>query len=140
MLRHTSPRPWRAMKLIASGVTNSAARVRSPSFSRSSSSTRMTILPARISSRASSILVSGIRPSRFSHKAVLFQKVPGDPSAPFEVTKDVLAHDVGLEVHPFPGAQRAEGRPFQRKRDEGQFKPFRADGADREANPVHGHR
>ena len=36
--RQISPRPWVAMKLIASGVTNSAAIVRSPSFSRSSSS------------------------------------------------------------------------------------------------------
>src|SRR5690348_8090016 len=42
------------MKLIASGVTNSAARTRSPSFSRSSSSTTITKRPARISSRAAS--------------------------------------------------------------------------------------
>src|SRR5580698_5260398 len=41
------------MKLIASGVTNSAASVRSPSFSRSSSSTTMTIRPALISATAS---------------------------------------------------------------------------------------
>src|SRR5512139_1971159 len=136
MLRHTSPRPWRAMKLIASGVTNSAARVRSPSFSRSSSSTRMTIFPARISCRASSILESGIRSSRFLLEAVLFQKVPGHPSAPLQVAQDILAHDVGLEVDPLPRARSAEGRPFHRERNEGQFKPFRADGADREAHPV----
>ena len=43
------------MKLIASGVTNWAAIVRSPSFSRSSSSQTTTIRPARISSIASSI-------------------------------------------------------------------------------------
>src|ERR1039458_1385080 len=53
------------MKLIASAVTNSAARVRSPSFSRSSSSTTTTMRPARISSTASSTVakfafVSGI--------------------------------------------------------------------------------
>ena len=46
------PRPCVAMKLMASGVTNWAAIVRSPSFSRSSSSTRMTILPARTSAMA----------------------------------------------------------------------------------------
>ncbi len=40
------PRPCRAMKLIASGVTQSAASTRSPSFSRSSSSTSTTIRPA----------------------------------------------------------------------------------------------
>ena len=43
-----SPRPCLARKLIFSGVTKSAAKTRSPSFSRSSSSTRMTISPARI--------------------------------------------------------------------------------------------
>src|SRR5262245_37354541 len=42
------------MKLIASGVTFSAAMQRSPSFSRSSSSTRITIFPARISASAAS--------------------------------------------------------------------------------------
>ena len=43
---HIRPRPKRAMKLMISGVTTSAATTRSPSFSRSSSSTRMTIRPA----------------------------------------------------------------------------------------------
>ena len=50
--RQMSPRAWVAMKLMASGVTFSAASTRSPSFSRSSSSTRITMRPARISSRA----------------------------------------------------------------------------------------
>ena len=53
--RQIRPRPWRAMKLIASGVTFSAAIVRSPSFSRSSSSTTMIMRPARTASTASSI-------------------------------------------------------------------------------------
>src|SRR5215831_8840307 len=52
MARQISPRPYLAMKLMASGVTLSAARVRSPSFSRSSSSTTTIIRPARISSIA----------------------------------------------------------------------------------------
>src|SRR5271165_5212617 len=52
MARQTRPRPYLAMKLMASGVTFSAARVRSPSFSRSSSSTTTIIRPARISSIA----------------------------------------------------------------------------------------
>ena len=39
------PRPCVAMKLMASGVTFSAAIMKSPSFSRSSSSIRITILP-----------------------------------------------------------------------------------------------
>ena len=43
------------MKSIASGVTIWAAMTRSPSFSRSSSSMTITILPARMSAMASSI-------------------------------------------------------------------------------------
>ena len=60
---HTSPRAQRSMKLIASGVTHSAAIVRSPSFSRSSSSTTSTISPRRIRRSASSIgaSVMGLR-------------------------------------------------------------------------------
>ena len=55
-VRQISPRAWVAMKLMASGVTKSAASSRSPSFSRSSSSMRMTILPARKSARISAVL------------------------------------------------------------------------------------
>ena len=57
--RQISPRPSLAMKLIASGVANCAASVRSPSFSRSSSSQTTTMRPARISSSASSIVANG---------------------------------------------------------------------------------
>ena len=53
--RQISPRPCVAMKLIASGVANWAASVRSPSFSRFSSSQTTTIRPLRISSIASSM-------------------------------------------------------------------------------------
>ena len=59
--RQMSPLPSRDMKLMISGVTNSAAATRSPSFSRSSSSTRMIILPFLRSSRAVSTLQRGIR-------------------------------------------------------------------------------
>src|SRR5437764_10853615 len=53
------------MKLIAAGVTHSAASVRSPSFSRSSSSTTSTISPRRIRRNASSIYVRDTSPSLF---------------------------------------------------------------------------
>ena len=59
MDRQTSPRPYRAMKLMASGVIFSAAIVRSPSFSRSASSTTMTSRPARMASSASSMVANG---------------------------------------------------------------------------------
>ncbi len=48
------------MKLMASGVIFSAAMVRSPSFSRSSSSTTMTISPALIASIDASIDANGL--------------------------------------------------------------------------------
>ena len=47
------------MKLIASGVTHSAAITRSPSFSRSGESTTTTIRPARTSAIASSTVANG---------------------------------------------------------------------------------
>src|SRR3954468_3580034 len=58
--RQIWPRPYRAMKLIVSGVTFSAAIVRSPSFSRSASSTTITMRPARMSSTACSIDANGV--------------------------------------------------------------------------------
>src|SRR5258708_5811920 len=67
------------MKLIASGVTKSAAMTRSPSFSRSSSSTRITIRPA-----FSSAMISGVEASkniaRFGR-----DKVGGDSEVAFVV-------------------------------------------------------
>jgi|GEM_PF-6491873 len=52
----TSPRPWVTMKLMTSGVALRAAVTKSPSFSRSSSSTTMTTFPAFIAAIASSIV------------------------------------------------------------------------------------
>ena len=53
--RQTRPRPCLAMKLMASGVAICAETTRSPSFSRSSASTRMIMRPLRRSSMISSI-------------------------------------------------------------------------------------
>src|SRR5215207_646980 len=58
--RQINPRACRAMKMMACGVTFSAAITRSPSFSRSSSSTRITNLPFLMSRRASSMLSNGV--------------------------------------------------------------------------------
>ena len=52
----SSPRPCVIMNSIVSGVTCSAAAMKSPSFSRSSSSTTMTTRPSARAWRASSIL------------------------------------------------------------------------------------
>src|SRR5512143_2422801 len=129
------------MKLIASGVTNSAARVRSPSFSRSSSSTSMTILPSRMSARASSIFESGIPAPPFLRISVIFQKIQRDaaPTA-FEALEDVFPDDVGFEVDPLPRPHDTKGRSFEGDRDDGQFDSVPADGADRKTDAVDGHR
>ena len=58
--RQISPRACVAMKLTASGVANWAATTRSPSFSRSGSSTTTTIFPFRMSSTASSMEANGV--------------------------------------------------------------------------------
>src|ERR1044072_1208435 len=70
-----SPRPCVAMKLIASGVANWAAIVRSPSFSRSAASTTTTNLPSRMSSRAASMVVNGVV-STFTDKSYLSPERP----------------------------------------------------------------
>ena len=62
--KQMSPRPCVAMKLIASGVANWAATVRSPSFSRSAASTTTTNRPWRMSSIASSTVANGVTSRR----------------------------------------------------------------------------
>ena len=52
-----SPLPWVAMKLTCSVVTDWAAQIRSPSFSRSGSSVHRIMRPCRSSSRASSMVL-----------------------------------------------------------------------------------
>ena len=53
----STPRPLESMKLTISGVIFSAATMKSPSFSRASSSTTITIRPSRKSSIASSTVL-----------------------------------------------------------------------------------
>src|SRR5262249_18526174 len=101
------------MKLIISGVTFSAAQARSPSFSRSSSSTMTMSRPERNSSMASLIVASGIacpqqteRVSQIPLKALLGQIVDGELAAftgwlllvlqqPF----DVFGKDVNFKIN-----------------------------------------
>ena len=58
-----SPRPWVAMKLIFSAVASCAAMTKSPSFSRSSSSTMITIPPRLMASTARSTAASALADS-----------------------------------------------------------------------------
>ena len=87
--RQITPRPCVAMKLIASGVANSAAMVRSPSFSRSGASTTTTNLPARKSSSASSIVAKAAVRSWSSIGLIVLAR---------DEALDVLREDVDLEV------------------------------------------
>ncbi len=54
------PLVWRIMNATASGVARSAAMIRSPSFSRSSSSTMTTIRPAFMSATISSTVLNPV--------------------------------------------------------------------------------
>ena len=56
-VKQIRPRPCLAIKLMCSGEANCAARTKSPSFSRSSSSTKITMRPLRISLMISSVLL-----------------------------------------------------------------------------------
>src|SRR5215218_3108218 len=90
--RQIKPLPWVAMKLMSPGVTSSAAIVRSPSFSRSSSSQTMTILPAFMSSTISSIGLNGIfdAPLGILH-------LSDQPR--LQQALHILAYNVRLQVH-----------------------------------------
>src|SRR5262249_51189689 len=118
------------MKLMASGVTRSAASTRSPSFSRSSSSTRMTMRPLRTWSMASST-----RSSRSVCKAVLLEKLEGEAACAGGVARAcdrhgrhrgeqplyILGEHVDLEVDVRKGRFAIERGVLARVRDERDF-------------------
>ena len=111
--RQITPRPCVAMKLIASGVANSAAMVRSPSFSRSGASTTTTNLPARTSSIASSIVANAVSLLQ-SHRANRIGW-SGEPSTYLASTSTSrLTSSPGLE-RAEPSSPRAYGRRARRR-------------------------
>src|SRR3954467_4907556 len=121
--RQIQPPAWRVMKLIASGVTNCAAITRSPSFSRSSSSTTTTILPAAMSSRASSMVANAISGRLMGNELL-----------------HVFGEDVHLEVDGSPLPRRAERRALEGLRDQRDREPVVADLRDGQRDPVDGDR
>ena len=100
--RQIRPRPCRVMKLIISGVASSAAQTRSPSFSRSSSSATMMILPFRRSSIACSIVPKVVMSSR--------ERSSGPVTVYLPQRRHVLPDGVGLEVNPIAHPALAQGR------------------------------
>src|ERR687885_309989 len=97
------------MKLTASGVTFSAAMTRSPSFSRSASSTTTTMPPLAMTARASATGAKGVRSATVAHlrdrSPVDSGQRPGNEQ-PF----DVLGYHVHLQVHTVSHPQHSEGR------------------------------
>src|SRR4051794_15747284 len=113
------------MNAIASGVMASAAMIRSPSFSRSASSTTITSSPRAMAATAFSISVKGISVLLFDGRLRCVIPPSGHDFAAShagvrgEEAFDVLGEHVRFEVDGIAGllgAQRGDG---QRVRDDG---------------------
>src|ERR1700759_5070746 len=118
------------MKLIASGVANCAATTRSPSFSRSGSSTTTTRRPSRISSIASSMVANDVVTAMRGRLARGAQ----------QKSLDVLREHIDLEVDEPSAREIAERGRRERVRDEGDRKAVLVELGDREAHTVDGDR
>src|SRR4051812_19302849 len=147
--RQINPRPCFAMKLIASGVTVDAAIVKSPSFSRSSSSTTMTIWPSRMATIASSMVAKGpVLRAPLAMRIFGFFKgisMSHGPSGPgpltsglrqFHRTGNVLADHVALQVHVLLRADRRQIRVLPGERDNHHIELVVAQVSHRQADPV----
>src|SRR5262245_11673194 len=134
--RQMRPRPCVAMKLIASGVANWAAIVKSPSFSRSAASTTTTKRPALISSIASSTVANPVVTSWCIARIVY----PSPATLGAEQPLDVLRQHVHLEVDGIARSQVAERGHRERVRDERDGKGVRFQLSDRERDAVDGDR
>src|SRR5439155_8225569 len=140
-----TPLAYLRMKATASGVTVSAAIVRSPSFSRSSSSTTMTIRPRRISSTASSIVVNGgsgdtTRGSGVTRRRfwVAISLKSRSAAIAFGDALHVFGDDVDLDVHRISWPQRAERGPLGGVRDERDLEERLPEARDRQAHAIDG--
>src|SRR6266404_8779889 len=147
------------MKLIASGVAFSAAIIRSPSFSRSASSTMMIIVPRRTASTASSMRANG----EFFAGAISRRGLPLAfcplPSCPlpfisvcrfpgpharerqpgeFRGADDVLPDHIAFEVDPVPQLRATEIRMLHRERHELHVESIGAEAGDGQADAVDG--
>src|SRR3990167_5102133 len=148
--RQINPRPYRARKLIASGVTLSAAIVRSPSFSRSSSSTMMRIFPARNASPASSMRANGlvwraplailigvfflfIALMRHLSRSYSRQR----QSRQFCGADDVLPDDVHFEIHAVAELGTAQIRIRHREGNDLHVEPVDAKTRNRQADAIY---
>ena len=118
--RQIRPRPCRAMKLIASGVAICAGMTRSPSFSRSSSSTRMNIRPLR----ASLMIASAPTSTSAVPRWISFSSRPSVSAVGFQSGWPSLRKRIGMKAG---GAGKA-GAADLAGLDDG-FEPFDQGGA-----------
>src|SRR5690606_619333 len=127
------------MKLTASGVTFSAAMIRSPSFSRSSSSTTTTNLPARMSSMASSMRSNSGRGAGTVIWRQLLSRAAGsgERGVGAQQPLHVFADDVGFQVDSVAGAHPAQGGHGGGVGDDDHLETVGGDGGDGQAHPVH---
>src|SRR5882724_11211836 len=88
------------MSATASGVACSAAMMKSPSFSRSSSSRMITIRPERRSARISSTLANAVDGAPVSAEL---------PEAPFEGPRGGREYTLDIEARPNGAPEGAEG-------------------------------
>src|SRR5215207_8671646 len=109
------------MKVISSGVTSDAAQIRSPSFSRSSSSATMTSLPAAKSAIACSTVENGMG---VDARDAVVAHVPRSPRGRVrgDELSDVLPDHVRLDVDAVADAQRAQRGMRPGELDERQLK------------------
>src|SRR5712691_1769489 len=119
-----TPLAYLRMNATCSGPASSAAIVRSPSFSRSSSSTTMTIFPRRMSSIASATVANGpgggttlgrLGAARFT---LLTVSSLGSRSRLLDEALDVLGQHVGFDVDEVARGERAQCRALGGVRDE----------------------
>src|SRR4051812_26279006 len=123
------------MNATSSGVASSAAKMRSPSFSRSSSSTTTTALPDLMSAMARSIESSrtvidlpSLRSVRSPEgSACLIDSLRRRRSSRLHQSRDVLRQDVDLEIHRIARRLVAEGGRAQRFGDQPYLEPVGTD-------------
>ena len=140
--RQISPRPCLRHEVDRlSGVTFSAAIVRSPSFSRSSSSTTMIILPARIASIASSIGQTACRSFRRPWRScrIGHTRRPVAPSSLHRRARHVLSDHVAFEIDA-SSSRAAAGSCASRYTARSAHRSVERSSAQRQADAVHRNR
>src|SRR6056297_470 len=127
------------MKLISSARTIEAAIRRSPSFSRSSSSSTITMRPARRSASTSSI-ASRRNPSSLSSvtfdKTVILQPRAGQSAGLADETLQVTRDDIHFEIDLGTAGIAAEAGGFECMGNDVHAESRTLDPIDREADPV----